>query len=473
MATLAAAPARLAGSAVLACQSDERLAEMVRDGHERAFDVLVERYRRPLIRYCGRILPASRSEDAVQQTFINAHAALSRGDEPEDVKRWLYRIAHNASLNMLRQNGWNYDPIPLDLDGVRRPDQLVEQRIELQQTVAAVNELPERQRTALVMRELEGRSYTEIAAVLGAGDGAVRQLLNRARVTLRTAVTALTPPPVLARIAAASPRDGRGVTRFAEAFTGVGAAGAAKIGATALVAGSLVVGAVNSQLPLVGHSSSVHQRAAAATHSGAVAASAGGTTVSSESVADHGAATHRGSRNEGATSHRHGSQNANGHRNGSRGEHSSGRNENPSGARNGDDHSGTRAPTSGGDHSGSGDRSGSDDHSVSGTSGSGDTGSVTSGGGSNDGLTTTSGGSDDLTSGSGTSGSDGGTSGSGSGTSGSGDSTTTTSDSSTSGTDTSGTSTSGSDSLSSGTGSGSTDSTSSGSASGSGDTIAH
>src|SRR3954468_11174681 len=170
-ATLGATPARLAGSAVLACQSDERLAQLVRDGHERAFDVIVARYRRPLIRYCERILPASRSEDAVQQAFINAHRALERGDEPETVKAWLYRIAHNASLNMLRQNGWNYDPIPLDLDGVPRPDQIVEQRIELQTAVAAVNDLPDRQRTALVMRELEGRSYSEIALALGAADG--------------------------------------------------------------------------------------------------------------------------------------------------------------------------------------------------------------------------------------------------------------------------------------------------------------
>src|SRR5947209_6798401 len=208
VATLVSAPARLAGSAVLACQSDERLAGLLRDGHERAFEVLVDRYRRQVVRYCARILPESRAEDAAQQTFINAHAALVRGDGPADVRPWLYRIAHNASLNMLRQNGWNYDQIPLDFDGVRRPDQVVEQRIELQNTVAAVSDLPERQRAAIVMREFEGRTYAEIAAVLGGGDGAVRQLLNRARVTLRTAMTALTPPPVLARIANATPGDG-------------------------------------------------------------------------------------------------------------------------------------------------------------------------------------------------------------------------------------------------------------------------
>jgi RNA polymerase sigma factor (sigma-70 family) len=248
VATPASAPARLAGNAVLACQSDERLVELVRAGHERAFDVLVDRYRRPLIRFCGRILPESRSEDAVQQAFINAHQAMIRSDEPVEVKPWLYTIARNASLNMLRQNGWNYDEIPLDFDGVRRPDQVVEQRIELQDTVDAVNDLPERQRTAIVMREFEGRSYAEIAAALGGGDGAVRQLLNRARVTLRTAVTALTPPPLLIRLASSTPGDGSGGGRAVEVLGGLGAAGLAKAGATALVAGSLVVGAVKAPL---------------------------------------------------------------------------------------------------------------------------------------------------------------------------------------------------------------------------------
>jgi RNA polymerase sigma factor (sigma-70 family) len=239
-------PARLAGSAILACQSDERLVELVRDGHERAFEAIVTRYRKGLVRFSGRFLPESRTEDAVQQAFINAHAALLASDEPVQLKGWLFAITRNAALNMLRQNGWNYDEIPLDFDGVRRPDQIVEQRIELQNTVAAVNDLPERQRDALVMREFEGRSYQEIGTALGANDGAVRQLLNRARVTLRSAAALLMPPPLVARAASLPPADGR---RVAEVLSGLGAAGMAKAGATALVAGSLVVGAVNAPLP--------------------------------------------------------------------------------------------------------------------------------------------------------------------------------------------------------------------------------
>src|SRR5436309_199775 len=97
-------PARLAGSAILACQSDERLVKLVREGHERAFEALVARYRAPLLRFCRRILPESRTEDAVQQTFINAHSALLASDDALQLKPWLYTIARNASLNMLRQN---------------------------------------------------------------------------------------------------------------------------------------------------------------------------------------------------------------------------------------------------------------------------------------------------------------------------------------------------------------------------------
>src|SRR3954453_3003074 len=213
-----ATPARLASSAILACQSDERLVKLVRAGHERAFETIVERYRKQLVRFCRRILPESRCEDAVQQAFINAHAALLGSDDPVQLKAWLYTITRNAALNMLRQNGWNYEQIPLDFDGVRRPDQVFEQRIELQQTVTALNELPERQRDALVMREFEGRSYDEIAVALSANDGAVRQLLNRARVTLRNAASLVMPPPLVARAAASiPPSDGR---RLGEVFGG-------------------------------------------------------------------------------------------------------------------------------------------------------------------------------------------------------------------------------------------------------------
>lgn len=185
--------ARLAGSPRLRTESDDRLVDLVRAGNDRAFEAIVERYRRPLLRYCTRMLPLGRAEDAVQQTFLNAYAAMRDGDAELDLRPWLYRISRNACLNALRENGWSHEQIEDVRRGAESAHDAVERRQELREVVAAVHMLPDRQREAMVLRELEGRSYDQIAAQLDATDGAVRQLLNRARNTLRTGVSALTP----------------------------------------------------------------------------------------------------------------------------------------------------------------------------------------------------------------------------------------------------------------------------------------
>jgi RNA polymerase sigma factor (sigma-70 family) len=183
------APGRLAGEQVLRTQSDARLVDLVRAGSEAAFAAIVVRYRRPLLRYCSRILSEERAEDAVQQTFVRAYGAICESRAELALKPWLYRIAHNTALNALRDRGLRHETLDEGLDGVERPDQALERSLGLQAVVAAVQDLPERQRTAIVLRELEGRSYDEIAGELGVTHGAVRQLLNRARNTLRGVAT--------------------------------------------------------------------------------------------------------------------------------------------------------------------------------------------------------------------------------------------------------------------------------------------
>ena len=143
-------PARLAGLSLLRGQSDERLVDLSRAGNERAFEAIVERYSRPLLGYCARLLPSARTEDVVQQAFLNAYAGLHRDDRRIELRPWLYRIAHNAALNA--------------------------------------------QRDAMILRELEGRSYAQFAIELDATGGAVRQLLSRARNTLRIRACATAPP---------------------------------------------------------------------------------------------------------------------------------------------------------------------------------------------------------------------------------------------------------------------------------------
>src|SRR5215210_5754889 len=230
---------------LLRTQSDDRLVALARSGHERAFEAIVERYRRPLLRAARRVLPEARAEDALQQALIAAWTALQRGDDVRDLRAWLYRIVHNTSLNQLRVNGYDYD----ELDGALRiadaGDDELERRAVVRQTLASLAALPERQREALLRTAVSGYSQEEVARDLGISDNAMRQLVHRARVTMRAAVTALTPAP-LVTAAASGTRGGSVVDRIAELAAGAAPAGAAvtlaKAGAAVVLAGGALSG---------------------------------------------------------------------------------------------------------------------------------------------------------------------------------------------------------------------------------------
>ncbi len=89
----------------LQTQPDGRLVELARAGHERAFEALIQRYRRPLLNYCRRITASEASaEDALQQALLQAWVALSTGTvEVRDARAWLYRIVHNVAVSNLRR----------------------------------------------------------------------------------------------------------------------------------------------------------------------------------------------------------------------------------------------------------------------------------------------------------------------------------------------------------------------------------
>ena len=224
--------AGLAGPGVLIGEPDERLVALAIDGDERAFAAIVTRYRAPLLRYCQRILAPANAEDALQQTFINAHAALSRTGAGTRIalRPWLYRVAHNAALNIARDPQLGLAPVPESLDGPAPPDGVVEQRDDLERVVGAMKALPERQREVIVRHELGGDSHERIAADLGMSAGAVRQLAYRARAAIRSAAAALLPEPVLRLLPWLGPGPVEG------AATGAGAAAAAA--AALLVAGA-------------------------------------------------------------------------------------------------------------------------------------------------------------------------------------------------------------------------------------------
>jgi RNA polymerase sigma factor (sigma-70 family) len=177
---------------VLRSLPDERLTELARDGSEAAFEVIVARHRRSLVRQCARILGEADAEEAVQEALLKAHAAIVGGNQVvRTLDPWLRTVARNTGLNMLRARGSR--PTVSEDDGVGQQltDSSAENREELQEVLSAVAALPARQREAMVLREFEGRSYEEIGARLGASDGAVRQLLNRARGAVRTRIGAL------------------------------------------------------------------------------------------------------------------------------------------------------------------------------------------------------------------------------------------------------------------------------------------
>jgi RNA polymerase sigma factor (sigma-70 family) len=235
-------PARLARRPVLSTQSDERLVDLVRAGSDPAFEAIVERYRRALMRYVSRLLPPERAEDVVQQAFVKAYEAMHRSAAELHLRPWLYRIAHNGALNALRDRGLTHAELSDAIDGVERPDQAFERAAGLRDLVVAVNALPERQRNAILLREMEGRSYEEIALALGVTDGAVRQLLNRARNSLRAAAASIVPMPLVERVASAGSSDPI-AGRVSELVGMGGSALAIKLCATALVTGAVVGGA--------------------------------------------------------------------------------------------------------------------------------------------------------------------------------------------------------------------------------------
>ena len=174
----------------LAAASDARLVALTRAGDDRAFATIVSRYRGPLGRHCRRFLRDAAAEDALQQTFINAHASLTdeRATLPLALKPWLYRIARNAALNLARDPQSALGPVPDDLLGRDdEPEDVYARREWFDAFVSAIGALPDSQRQVILRHAFGGDSHEAIAADLGMSAGAIRQLAYRARGTLRAA----------------------------------------------------------------------------------------------------------------------------------------------------------------------------------------------------------------------------------------------------------------------------------------------
>ncbi len=233
---------------LLLTQSDARLVAFARSGHERAFEALLQRYRRPLHNYCRRLLLSDeRAEDALQQALLQAWLALRAGTEVGDVKPWLYRIVHNAAVNALRVSGYDYCKLNESLTGAGAPQEDLDRRIAVREALAGLAALPEMQREALLRTAVEGRTHQQVARDLGLSENALRGLVYRARSTLRAAAGAITPSPLVSWALGAT-RGTPVVERLAELGAGGGSAGLAgllmKGGAVAVTASVLAGGIV-------------------------------------------------------------------------------------------------------------------------------------------------------------------------------------------------------------------------------------
>jgi RNA polymerase sigma factor (sigma-70 family) len=180
-------------SPLLRLQSDERLVALVRRGNPAAFEVLVGRYESRLLSFCRHLLGSREdAEDVLQDVLAAAYNAMLADDRAINVRPWLYRIARNRSLNHLRRVqalGVDSMDVHLSEHGATTADK-VHEREEFRLLVGDIHGLPETQRTALVLREMEALSYEQIAEAMETTVPSVKSLLVRARVSLAEAAEA-------------------------------------------------------------------------------------------------------------------------------------------------------------------------------------------------------------------------------------------------------------------------------------------
>jgi RNA polymerase sigma-70 factor (ECF subfamily) len=177
---------------------------------------------------------SSDAEDVTQQTFLNAYRAFQRGERPKKAHNWLIKIAHNVCRMRWRQSSRRLQEVPLESAG--EPAAPDNDRPLLDEVLGALAKLPFNQRAAIVMREVEDRSYVEIAEVLGVTVPAVEALLFRARGNLRASRSALAGTLGIAPIPASLG------SFFGGSSGGLIAAGGAAIGSElALKAAAIVV----------------------------------------------------------------------------------------------------------------------------------------------------------------------------------------------------------------------------------------
>jgi RNA polymerase sigma factor (sigma-70 family) len=224
---------------MLGAMTDETLVGLIAAGSDDAFTALDARYRRRLVRFARGFVPGGTAdaEDVVQDAMVRAVRALRNGSRPEALGPWLHRITRNCALDLTASRRRHPVVELADHAHPRAEDAqtAVERRMGVRGLVDDVGRLPDTQRSALVLRELEGRSYADIADELDVTVPAVKSLLVRARQGLKRArddrrIAAWLPLPLLGRL----------VERLGAVWEPVAATASPKVACAAVVvAGSL------------------------------------------------------------------------------------------------------------------------------------------------------------------------------------------------------------------------------------------
>ena len=174
-------------SPLLRLQSDERLVALLRRGNDHAFEVIVDRYQARLLGFCRQMLGSTEdAEDILQEVFVNAYRAMLADEREIKLRPWLYRIARNRCLNHLRKpvaEGKDTMDTHPTVDAASTHER-VQNREEFRQLISDVGRLPETQRSALLLREMDAMSYEEIAQAMQTTVPSVKSLLVRARIAL-------------------------------------------------------------------------------------------------------------------------------------------------------------------------------------------------------------------------------------------------------------------------------------------------
>ena len=180
-------------SPLLRLQSDERLIALTRRGQHAAFETLFSRYQSRLLSFCRHMLSSREdAEDVLQEVFTAAFNAILADEREINVRPWLYRIARNRSLNHLRRAsavGVDSMDIHFAEEGISTGEKVI-RRESFRLLIGDVQQLPETQRTALLLREIDALSYEQIAHAMETTVPSVKSLLVRARISLAEAAEA-------------------------------------------------------------------------------------------------------------------------------------------------------------------------------------------------------------------------------------------------------------------------------------------